>query len=186
MGLSLSSFDRVPSRVTTFLGGRPVEVRSLTAAEMDALRAVILKPSPEMVANPIIGGIPAMIPDDFSPLYNKAMEKWVSKMQTAIVAVAAGLDAPNGIAYPESGPESALKGYVDSIVPEMRKRFTDNEIGDVYVLVGTLSDPTSSVDGKDRIEAAKKNLSGLSPQVLADLLRTLGSSQNGTESRETT
>lgn len=186
MALRLDKFDRSPSRLTTFLGGVSVDVRSLTAAEMDALRGVILKPSPEMVANPIIGGIPAMIPDDFSPNYNKAMERWVSKMQTAIVAVAADLEAPGGVAYSTGMSERDLKAYVDAIVPEMRKRFTDSEIGDAYALVGTLSDPTASVDGKDRIEAAKKNLSGLSPSAWAELVRSLGSSQNGTESPSNT
>lgn len=168
------------------LCGKPVEVRALTALEMDRLRKVCPKPVPELMPNPIPGAMPAMVTDENGPRYASAMEAWVSKMQTAIVAIAADISGPTGACYSEGMTNSDLLAYVTAIVPPMRARFTEPEIGSAYDTINSLSDPATSATGEDRIAAAKKNLSGLSREALTRTMLELGFSPTPTSSPQST
>lgn len=185
MAVTLDFFGAPVRTIRIPLGGRMVDARSLSASEMDALRRAIQRPGPVMRSNPVIGAMPLLIPDDWSPEYTSAQEQWVGKMKTAVVAASIGLTAPNGRVFDAASDKDTIE-WCASVVPAMRSRLGEPEIAAAYENVCNLNDPMFSVDGKDLIEAAKKNLSGLPRETLVAVLQELLNSQMNTASPSAT
>ena len=167
------------STVVVSLGGRLVEARALSAAEIDAIRRVFPQPRPKMVPNPIIGGEPAFVPDTFSAESLAWEHQWTDRVQTSAVAIAVNVAPPRGATPPLIPPytvgmsDAHLDAYLRAVVPLMRERLTLVELNAAYRAVQDASDPYTTPDGGDRIAAARKNLLGLPGEAVRTLLEEL-------------
>ncbi len=176
---TIDQLDVAPSTLTILMRGTPVEIRSVTASEIDAVKRVVRQPRPVMTPNPIIGAEPRFVPDNYSAEYFESMDRWTERIRTAVVAIATGI---KGLAAPGGSPrreyvvgmsDEALKAYMEEVVPLMRSRLSVLEIDDAYEAVTQLSDPMTGVDGSNRIEAAKKNLFGLDRARVLPMIEAL-------------
>lgn len=160
---------------TVNIRGKDVAIRALTAFEMDLLQDVQLRPGAPYIVRP--GTHPEtgpMMVNEQDPKYLRSMEKWLRRLRTLEFAAASGYQA-GGAAFSASMGDAALRAWASGVLAVLlgpgTEALLDDELVRSWSAVRDLADPVGK-DG-ERIEAAKKALSELRPEELAQVLASL-------------